>query len=152
VKDDEGRAEIAQGIQAYGFLNLHDHYLGDRWVYHYTVGFWETLHHPEIIITMMPPDRAHQFAWLLYRKIRAGARYEAGRNYADIAQRRYLTRFGDVTPTWQTMLCYWHHAYYHEWPPLLQLIYPDSRGRFPHDPGCIRNQAAWPLLDKDAAA
>lgn len=99
----------------------------------YTIGLYRTFKHPEILIFGLPPDRMMAILNTCGELVRAGARFEAGRRAANILD-EYEVEFREVAEvtSYREYVGYARWFYGGDWFPLLQCLWPDKEGRFPH--------------------
>ncbi|WP_407154982.1 DUF4262 domain-containing protein [Bradyrhizobium sp. STM 3557] len=100
----------------------------------YTTGFWLKFRHPELIVFSLQAQTAHDTFWHIYRELEAGRRVVVGAQTGEIfknapavllpvAQRHYRNYLG------------WSRWFYgNDNFECVQLLYPDSDGRFPWSP------------------
>ncbi len=99
----------------------------------YSIGIYETLGQPEIIIVGLPHEVAHPPINDVGEALRGGKRFVPGGVYDDLLE-GYDCAFRDV-PSRQYW-CYLGRAVGHyggENFPVHQLVYPDRKGRWPWD-------------------
>jgi Domain of unknown function (DUF4262) len=97
----------------------------------YSIGFWESVKHPEIIVTGLSYPLAHELIGMVFEQAQAGTRYLDG-DQTDSLAVGYLTAFRRVHPAWQTELMKATCRYYAEQSfEALQLVYPDQQHRWP---------------------
>jgi hypothetical protein len=113
----------------------------------YTVGLWETLKHPEIIILGLKLQSMHGILNGCGDLIRKGARFEDGVQAADVVS-GYDVRFRRLAAAdYARYLGYGCRHYGGDWFPAVQCVWPDKSGRFPGDEGVADFMAsAQPLL------
>ncbi len=100
--------------------------------YSYSVGFWGTLQHPEVLVVGVHPIEATKFLWLLHDRIEAGEAFRPGERYSEVCE-GYDVTFLEI-PSPHKPLNVAHKLYEGEF-QALQLIFPDSEGRFPGEDG-----------------
>jgi hypothetical protein len=113
----------------------------------YTVGLWETLKHPEIIILGLKLQSMHGILNGCGEMIRKGARFEDGVQVADVIS-SYDVRFRRLAQRdYAKYLGYGCRHYGGDWFPAVQCVWPDRNGKFPGDEGVAEFMAdAQPLL------
>ncbi len=102
----------------------------------YSVGFYETFGHPEIIIIGMTEALANPVINNMGIRIELeGIRYEGGRYYGDILE-GFDCYLHAVRKEFYPAYVGWDIWYYDgDDFPLLQCVFPCDRGLFPWDPG-----------------
>jgi hypothetical protein len=101
----------------------------------YTVGLWETLKHPEIIVFGLKLESMHTILNRCGELIRKGARFEDGSQTGDVL-RGYDVRFRRLAAADYTKyLGYACNHYGGTWFPAVQCQWPDKDGKFPPDEG-----------------
>jgi hypothetical protein len=105
----------------------------------YTIGFYRTWGHPELICVGLPLDVAHQ-------ALRAcAAHVKAGGQLADADE--FWGAFDNARCSFRTMVKQHYREYlgYARWYyggdafPAIQVLWPDSKGRLPVDDGCAES-------------
>lgn len=116
----------------------------------YSVGLHETFGHPEIIITGFDLGLMQDLINDMGEAVRAGGRYEPGRDYDRIV-RDYMCRTAEVSTQWRLRLMYAACWFYDSLDfPALQLLLPDRQGLFPTDEACEEScRRLQPLLDTE---
>ncbi len=102
----------------------------------HTVGFGETLDHPELIVFGIDLQLLANLLNHLGEAIRRGRRFEAGRDETGLIEGNPLA-FRDVAMRWRAPFlgnASWH--YRREDFPVLQCFWPDPNGAFPWQPEC----------------
>jgi hypothetical protein len=103
---------------------------------------------PEVLISGLPDDRAHELLNMLMLACRQGLAPRAGSAYEGILQPPLRLAFRPVTP--EHFPVYFSHASQLYGPDFaaLQAYWPDQAGRFPWDPSCDPHVASvQPRLD-----
>ena len=101
----------------------------------YSVGLFENLGHPEIVVLGLDLDVMHRLINLIGEEVKRGRRLADGEvvsgildgydvRFLDVARRHYPERFG-----------YARRYYKGDDFSVLQCLWPDRRGHFPTDPG-----------------
>jgi hypothetical protein len=142
VTDDALLADLKALIEQYGWAVhqvLADPTSGAA-PFSYTVGL-SALGHPEVVVTGMPFEPAKAFLNMVGEGVRAGTSYEAGTRDAS------LTDHGDVAfiPAVDTSGLYAVEQVYGEI-RAVQLVWPDSAGAYPWEPGFRNSPEVQPLL------
>lgn len=106
----------------------------------YTVGL-TAFDHPEVVVTGMPFEAAKAFLNLVGEGVRTGANYTPGTRDSS------LTDHGDVSfiAVGDTPGLYAVQQVYGE-VRAVQLVWPDSAGAYPWEPGFRNSPEAQPLL------
>lgn len=119
----------------------------------YTVGLWG-FGHPELLVLGLPVDPAARLLNELGERVRAGERMQAGDEVASVlvhpAHVVQLLRL----PRPETILFAAQSTYRRpggKVVPALQVVYPDSRGRYPWDPAYADTRWMQPLPGAFAA-
>lgn len=99
----------------------------------YTAGLAETYGHPELIVAGLDPQTGHSLLAAAVKLIAGGDRMTDGCEREKIAA-GFPVRFS-AAHGWLPQCTVTSALYGHD-PALLQLVWPDVRGRFPGDPGC----------------
>ena len=129
---DQCEQKLLNDIQSYGWhaVMIHTDEQGPGWGF--TVGFFHSYRHPEIVITGLKPDVTHQFFRLFSVPIIAGKPYKAGDRVTDIAS--YPFTFVSVPACfYRDYLGFAMWFYKGTEFPVLQVVWPDKAGRFPWD-------------------
>jgi hypothetical protein len=114
--------------------------------YLYTIGLEERYEHPELTVAGLPPQRAHSIVAAVCDLIAAGRRLQAGELLDGVLSGcPLLVQSRDVGADgllWAQAAGHYQDA----WFRILQLLWPDSHGRFPTDPDCGLPAGAWQTL------
>jgi uncharacterized protein DUF4262 len=108
----------------------------------YTTGFWLTLGFPDIIVFSLPSETAHAVFWDIFRDVRAGKTPPVGQP-ADL----FANMEGFLFPV--GLHHYAEHLGWSRWFygsddfPCLQLVWPDTKGVFPWQPGADEGVAKF---------
>jgi hypothetical protein len=142
MTDDPLLAELQALIQRYGWAVrrvLADPFT-DAAPFSYTVGL-TAFDHPEVVVTGMPFEPAQAFLNMVGERVRAGASYVAGTRDTS------LTDHGDVAFI-QAVDTAGLHAVEQVYGQVraMQLIWPDSAGAYPWEPGFRNSPSVQPLL------
>lgn len=116
----------------------------------YSVGLHENFGHPEIVLTGFDPGLMQNLINDMGEVVRAGGRYEPGRDYDRIV-RGYACRTIEVSAQWRLLFMYAASWFYNTVDfPTLQLLLPDPQGLFPTDEACEEEyRRVQPLLDAE---
>jgi len=104
--------------------------------YVFTVGFYYSYGHPEVVIMGMEHQVAHQFLQVMALEIQEGKRYEDG--HADTELASLPMAFRSVAlEHYRGYLgyCLWFYQNLPDPFPTVQLVWPDRAGKFPWDDG-----------------
>ncbi len=108
---------------------------GDEPAFAYTVGLWETLKHPEIIIFGLKQESMHAILNGCGDLIRKGGRFEDGAQSADVLD-GYGVRFRRLAAADYARYLGCGCRYYGgNWFPAVQCVWPGKSGKFPGDEG-----------------
>lgn len=144
---DDSERKLVGDIEKYGWHAIFITAEPDIPGYGFTVGFFQSYDHPEIVISGLSHQVTHELFRLLSVPIMAGQRFQPGDETSDIAN--FVCRFITV-----------EQSFYHEYLgfarwfyrgsgfPALQLVWPDPGEHFPWEQGYdIRYRQ--PLLGDD---
>jgi hypothetical protein len=81
--DPEDR-RIVDKVEEFGFFSQGVLAEGDQPEFRYSVGFWESLKSPEVIIFGLPLDLMHNMLWEMFRQIKAGKTLSDGARWSDL--------------------------------------------------------------------
>ncbi len=99
--------------------------------YGFSIGLYRTFGHPEIILIGLPWETTHRFINSIGSAIEAGMRYEAGKQYDDVAE-GFLSAFALMDVRHYKAYIGTAGWFYQGWNfPVLQLVWPDRDGVFP---------------------
>jgi hypothetical protein len=145
--EDETPAEIRRVITEFGWWVGLIGADADEPTFGYTIGLWETLKHPEIIIFGLKLDTMHGVLNACGDLVRKGARFEDGGQTADVLE-GYDVRFRHLAAKdYARYLGYACRHYGGDWFPAVQCLWPDQHGKFPGEPGVADFMAsAQPVL------
>lgn len=118
----------------------------------YTVGLYRTHGHPEIVIFGVPPETAKTILnQVAGRFAKDGESIVPGARYDQILEEFplvFIEAQGDRVVDWLFIYDWFYRG---QTPPVLQLVWPDTAGRFPWEDGFDhRFAAAQPLLGPPA--
>jgi hypothetical protein len=100
----------------------------------YTIGIFDTSGKPELVTVGLPPETAHHALNEGAKLLRAGVDLTRGRHRDLIGE--VDCEFRPVDPKWIKQLMNWAIWYYDGLDfPVLQVVYPDLKNRFPEDEG-----------------
>lgn len=98
----------------------------------YSVGFEKTWGHPEVVMFGMSPETAHGVLATIAERLAAGDKFEAGERYSELL--RDLDATFRAVPKPGKPLNLARH-YYGRDIEALQLVWPDTAGKFPWEDG-----------------
>lgn len=132
---DPGEQKVIDDVREYGWHVVNVLAEGDLPEFTYTIGLYQNYRHPEILVYGLPRDRAHPIVNELGEGIRNGEVYLTGKTYGEILQ-KYSCTFRAI-PSSQYLEHLGWAMWFYEGPefPALQLVYPDSAGRWPWQDG-----------------
>lgn len=107
----------------------------------YTIGL-TAMGHPEVVVTGLPSESAHIYLNNVGSDVSDGKRYAAGDSTDEWTRPGAPVLFLAVDDT--SGLAAIEQVYGHV--DALQLVWPDSAGRMPWDPGCTNPPHVQPLL------
>ena len=113
----------------------------------YSIGFYHTFRHPEVVVFGLPKDLAHSVINFVGDDIKAGKRFESGKQYAELLD-GVLCTLQRVEKVWYRPFLGRAIAFYNgEAFPVLQCVWPDKDQNYPWDPK-YRSDWLWaqPLL------
>ncbi len=106
-------------------------------IWAYTVGIERTLGHSELVMSGLPPETMQPILNNIGMLIRNGAYFIPGIQ-ADNVLQNYQVAFRTVHYSWYTSLFGVARRIYGHWEfQMLQVLYPDSAGRFPWEASCM---------------
>jgi hypothetical protein len=131
----DGDKSVLQRREEHGwFVNM---IMGDsdRPGFAYSFGLYQEFQHPEIIVFGLDSEIMHDIINNAGDEIRKGARYCAGDVTGELLE-GYNCAFRGVNALQYRETCSWAFWFYGNLDfPVLQLFWPDKRGRFPWDEG-----------------
>lgn len=140
-----------EDIEQYGchIINVSGDHHVPGWSY--TIGLFETMHQPEIVITGLNPDTAANLLNEVCRRIQEGIRFRASDRATELLE-AVECEFREVDKPWlKHILCFADWFYNRGDFPVLQCVYPDLENRFPWDEGFDSDWIAkQPLLFSDS--
>jgi len=86
VSLDPEDQRIVDDVEEFGFHSLGVLNDGDHPEFCYSVGFWETLRSPEVIVFGLPLDLMHRMLWGMFRQIKAGKTLSDGARWSDLIE------------------------------------------------------------------
>lgn len=107
----------------------------------YTIGL-TAMGHPEVVEQGLPNDVGHKFLNLVGDEVRAGRRFEADTTVTDLSAGGQPVAFVEVVDTSELTAVMQLYGRVEA----LQLVWSDSTGRLPWDPGFAPGPERQPLL------
>jgi Domain of unknown function (DUF4262) len=109
----------------------------------YSIGFYHTLHAPEVIVVGLPQDVAHPILWEAYRRFERGERLGPNDSYEEFVE-GYAVTFIEVSDDARDEYFGFANWFYKDEFPALQLVWPAADGRWPWENESLAR--AQPLL------
>lgn len=132
---DPGEQKVVDDVREYGWHVINVLAEGELPEFSYTIGLFQNYRHPEILVYGLPRDRAHPMVNELGGSIRDGQVFLAGRTYDEILRNHSCT-FRIIPQAQYLKHLGWAMWFYEGGEfPALQLVYPDSGGRWPWQDG-----------------
>ncbi len=138
---DPREEQIVKDIGEYGWSGIIVEKDEEGPGFEYTVGLMLTYDHPEVIIFGLPSRAMHDILWSIVSDIHEGRDFREPGLYEDITE-HFACAFRAVHPSWHTE--YLGYAMWHRREvgsngvlEVMQCVWPDERGRFPFDTGCM---------------
>lgn len=150
---DAAEQKLVDDVEKYGFHSLNVGAGNDEPGFRYSIGFWETIGAPDILVFALDSKLTHNMLWEMFRQLKAGAKLADGARWPNLiegfdcisrpvhpSQMREYFGFG-----------LWYHRYRGVDPDTLkayQLFWPGAKqGLFPWESGCVAEVIAdQPLL------
>ncbi len=131
---DEVQRKVCADVATYGWSAINVLGTDHTAPFQYSIGFYHTFGHPEILITGLPTATMHAMLTAIASGLQAGRRYDEGLPATDLLH-GYDCLFTPVPLDRLPIYFGEAHRYYCEEPfPALQCVWPDRDGRFPWDP------------------
>ena len=146
--EEDFEARTRRHIAQFGWSVVHIAAEVSSPAFAYTLGLWETLAHPELIVIGFRRDTAHTVLNDCGGRIRQGEKLRAGMVDQEVL-RGYPVVYVDMrpehAPTWTGAALRHYRA--KGIPHFLQIVWPDRDGRFPWDRGAPEDfRKAQPVL------
>lgn len=144
---DKVEQKLRQDVEEYGWHVLNVFPEADSPGWSYSTGLFHTFKHPEIVIVGLPSDTAHSVINSVGDAIRAGQRFEEGTVssefldgydciFKQVPVEVYADHFGRAIDFYDGKVF-----------PVLQLVYPDRKKRWPWEEGVAAGfRSAQPVL------
>jgi hypothetical protein len=110
----------------------------------YTIGLWTSFGHPELAMFGIDGNQATLLLNLMAERVAKGERFAPGASDGGVLS-DHQVRLASVRPQWYAPYFGMAIDWYQEEFPILQVLLPDRRGRFPDDPAS-EFRSAQPLL------
>jgi len=128
-------SELASIVADHGWAVMKVAAETDSPFFAYSIGLYRTFRHAEIIVLGLPSETAHQLINDVGEAVRGGTAVAAGQT-SDAFLEGFACTFRRVPPhQYRAYLGHGIRYYGTEAFPVLQLVYPDCRGRWPWEPG-----------------
>lgn len=116
----------------------------------YTVGFWETWKHPEVLMVGLPIKVMHHLAWDFAEGIKEGKSFRDGEEVDGMLQDGYRLRFRKIEPPFRPLNMA-RRFYAGDDFEAVQAVFPDMEHRFPWDDGYDLDPRVQPLVVGDGS-
>lgn len=83
---DAADQELVDNVQEHGFHSMGVHADTEVPGFRYSIGFWETLGSPEVIIFGLDLKLMHNMLWEMFRQIKSGARLADGARWSELIE------------------------------------------------------------------
>jgi hypothetical protein len=133
--EDESDRQLLADVRQYGWhcVLIEDDPSGPQFCF--TVGFYASRRHPEVILFGLDAKRAHGLLWCIWRAIDDGRQFEPYGVYDDIAESASLAFVPVRKKYYREYLGYVRWFYRSDDVPVFQCVWPDKEGNFPWQPG-----------------
>lgn len=133
--EDARDRKILADIKRVGWAVMGITHEGDMPTFSFSVGMYEALGTPEIMMMGLNPKMATNFINLIGEKIKKGERFEAGQTYDSLAE-GFKTAFVNMERRHYKGYLGYAGWYYGDWDfPTMQCVWPDKKGVFPWEEG-----------------
>lgn len=147
---------LLENVERHGWQCLSVGGSEDQPPFSYSIGFWETLCTPELIVFGLDPDLSYQMLSLMFEELRGGATLADGARWPLLAGHDCVSR--RVEPSritrdhFNSALWYREHRSGDRGLEAFQLFWPEAQsGLFPWEKGCGEAvRALQPRLDQPA--
>lgn len=130
---DAAERKIHEDVARYGWHAMNVLPEGDRPGFQYSIGFFKTFGHPEVLIVGQRREVMHGMLSAVAEGLRAGRRYEAGTDAGDLLP-GYRCLFREIPQDQYGQHLGWAIRFYGGRAfPAVQCIWPDRRGIYPWD-------------------
>ena len=137
--------EILAAIAKHGWMSMDIAADTNTPCFMYTVGFMETLGHPEVVVSGLVSATAHRLICNVHAYIRSGKSLREPGAFELVPGVMLRVRPVDESQhAWRLGYAMWHRFHVGKAGSLeaVQVLWPDSNGRFPGDPKCDPQVAA----------
>ena len=140
---DEAERKIVDDVARYGFHSLNVGAGNGEPHFRYSIGFWETIASPDLIVFGLDPKLMHSMLWEILRQIQAGNSLSDHKGYSDlvegsgcIVRKVHTSRLREY---FGFGLWYRGHKGYDPMTLVAyQVFWPGvTQGLFPWEPGCV---------------
>jgi len=131
----EKDAKLLETLEQWGWFVIKVGASDSEPAFAYSMGLYETFHHPEIILFGLDLGTMHQLINDAAKRIQEGETFDEGHRYDDPLA-GYQCEFRKVNPSHYDGLLNYAIWYYKSSPfPAVQLVWPDFAGLFPWENG-----------------
>jgi hypothetical protein len=117
--------------------------------YSFSIGLYHTFRHPEVIIIGLDPDLMQNMINWIGADIRGGKSFEIGKEYADLIEGFNCTFMVVQKKYYSEYLGYAMWFYKGDGFPVIQCVWPTTKGKFPWEKGYPKDLVKWQqLLDE----
>lgn len=129
--EDEDDVRMLENIRVLGWGAIHVEGDADGPGFSFSVGFYHTWQHPEMLIMGLDVEKAHAILALAAEEVEGGRRYLGG-ELSDDFLKGYACRLHQIPrESYPDYLGYARWLYSGDDFPALQILWPDRAGRFP---------------------
>jgi hypothetical protein len=119
--------------------------VGPGWSY--SVGLFQTLRHPELVVFGLPSSVTQPIINDLGERIRSGAQFQHGARDSEVLEKHAVQFVGIPESAFETHLGYALWFYRRKPFPALQVVWPDRKGILPWEAGFdVTLHALQPVL------
>ncbi|NJR52844.1 MAG: DUF4262 domain-containing protein [Leptolyngbyaceae cyanobacterium CSU_1_3] len=128
---DSTEQKVVDDIAKYGWHAIK--IMGDSEgpAFAYSIGLYETYHHPEIILFGLPLSLMHEIMNVISNEIKAGKGFQTGVRYESILDNYEVTFLAVNQADYAAYLGYALWYYQGTSFPVLQCVWPNRNGAFP---------------------
>lgn len=83
---DPKEQKLVENVRDYGFHSMNVHADDEGPGFRYSIGFWESVAAPELIIFGLDPKLMHNMLWEIFRQIKAGAKPLDGARWPNLIE------------------------------------------------------------------
>jgi hypothetical protein len=147
VVHDEMEEIVRANVREHGWHAMKVPADGEGPGFVYTIGLHRSFGHPEMICVGLPLDVAHQALCACARHIKAGGKLGEGTEFWDAFEGARCTFRTMLRKHYRDYLGYARRFYEGDDFPVVQMLWPDSKGRAPVDEDCAEStvRAQTPL-------